>query len=125
MPKQIIISNNCNIPRTEFINIYSGKVILTKNEGMQEWISSGESSDSWHRRTSKVIITDVDDDSNELDYLRDPLVDESLNPPEKVGNKYHCIEPSTESTLHQSLLLTGEVSVTLSQFLPYVKERTI
>lgn len=122
MPCQIIVSNNCNIPRAEFITIAPDGHVFTKNEGMQEWIASGESAEAWHRRTSKIIITDRTKD--QLDYLRDPLVTYATTPPEKIGSKYSCKEPSKETAFYQSLLTTGEVTVTFSEFEPYIIEHT-
>jgi len=111
MTTQIIIANNCNVPRGEIMAVVGGDHPFSENETMEEWVKAGGLPEDWDRKFSKVIVSDKEPE--ELRYLLDPYVSYVTAIPTKIGNKYHCVEPEKTSPLYMALESTGQVEVTM------------
>ena len=121
MPCQILVSNICAVPKTEWIVLVDGEHLWTKNETMQSWIDSGGTIESWGRSFSLVIITDRV--LEEMQWFTDMLIEDIDGTLTATENKYHFVQPDPESLFFQELYFTGQVSVTYAEVEPFIVER--
>tara|TARA_R110002051_G_scaffold324424_2_gene421605 strand:+ start:9788 stop:10153 length:366 start_codon:yes stop_codon:yes gene_type:complete len=116
----ITVSNNSNTAIGEILNIKESSQKLTKNESMKEWIASGGTFNSWKRLVSLVYVTDKT--AMDLQYLLEPLIDYSVEPPVRKSNKYYFKSPDTGSELWNDLYLQGESHQPFSVVSQYIVE---
>jgi len=121
MSCQILVSNLCAVPKTEVVALVDDTHVWTANETMKAWITGGGTMETWGRPFSLVIITDRT--VEELAWIKDKLIAEVDGILTAVDNKYHFVQPDSESTFFQQLYFSGEVEVTFAELEPFILER--
>ena len=121
MACQILVSNLCAVPKTEWITLVDHDHDWTKNETMQAWIDSGEAIEAWSRSFSLVIITDRT--LEEMEWFTEKLIENIDGTLTATQNKYHFSQPDPESDFFQQLYFTGQVSATYAEVEPFIVER--
>ena len=102
-----LVSNESKIPTSEIINLFEGEPDFSEAEKSKLFV--------------RVVITDKN--KSEIDYTLEPLLDESLETPFAIGNKWHFSIPGDDSPLRSELRDKGVVRVTFSQALPFLVSR--